>query len=158
MQLCRVFCNFAAMKYWTIFSIIALTTLCGCTLSDDKKAEEMLSQIKSYYEQGQYDTALDSIESLRTRYPKAINARKEALILWQNASLKLAQHDIASTDSALQVAIQDFTLAQAACEKAPTHDNLLRRNMSGVKRDSLQARYDAMCALVRVIHKRQAEQ
>ena len=39
---------------------------------------------------------------LRDRYPKAVVARTEALRIWQDASLKMAQADVAATDNRLQ--------------------------------------------------------
>ena len=59
----------------------------------------------------------------------------------------MTQDDIARTDSALQATIQAFN----------AETNIGRRNRLGVKRDSLQVRYDALCGTVRVIHRRQAE-
>jgi hypothetical protein len=61
--------------------------------------------------------------------------------------LVLAQRDVAQTDSALQ-----HTLKQIENE-----NNIYARNMLGVKRDSLKARYEAMCGVVRMIHLRQKQ-
>lgn len=60
---------------------------------------------------------------------------------------KLAQADVASTD----IKLQEMT------EALKTETNLYRRNMMTVKRDSLQARYEAMCGVVRMIHLRQKQ-
>ena len=77
----------------------------------------------------------------------AIQARKQALSIWQNASLKMAQLDIARTDSALQVVLTSI----------PLENNLYRANVLRMKRDSLKARYDAMCSVVRMIRMRQKQ-
>jgi outer membrane protein assembly factor BamD (BamD/ComL family) len=129
--------------------IIALTMLMvGCKkVSEDDKASALISQIESLYEKGEYKTTLDSIESLRSQFPRAINSRKRALVIWQNASLKMAQVDIAQTDSALQTTIHQMN----------KEGNIYKRNMLGVKRDSLKARYEAMCGVVRMIHMRQKQ-
>ena len=150
----RIFANLKKVLY-LIIPIAAI--IAACQRKTDEEAEHLLSKIEEIYQQGDYKATLDSIESLRIRYPKAIEARKRCLVLWQEASLKQAQEEIAQTDSALQVTLQDFNVAQKMCETSPTYDNLLRRNTLGVKRDSLQARYDAMCALVRVIRQRQKD-
>ena len=107
----------------------------------------MLTEIEKLYEKGQYRTALDSIESLRMHFPKSVEARRKALRLWQEASLKMAQADIAVTDSALQA-----TTAQMQAEQ-----RIYERNMLGVKKDSLQARYEALIGVVRMIRKRMDE-
>ncbi|MBQ2523510.1 MAG: hypothetical protein II541_04825 [Prevotella sp.] len=82
--------------------IIALTILiASCKeMTEDDKASTLLSQIESLYEKGEFSTTLDSIEALRSKFPRAVQSRKRALVLWQNASLKMAQIDIAHTDSA----------------------------------------------------------
>lgn len=124
--------------------IIALTS---CQKQADDGAARMLAEIEKRYEQGQYRTVLDSIEALRAKYPKATDERRRALRLWQEASLKMAQEDIAVTDSLLQA-----TIAQMNAET-----RIYERNMLGVKKDSLQARYEALIGVVRMIWKRMEE-
>ena len=121
--------------------------LSACSQSEEDKAKPLLAKIDSLYKSGNYRATLDSIVQLREQYPQAIEARKTALRLWQNASLKLAQADVASTD----IKLQEMT------EALKTETNLYRRNMMTVKRDSLQARYKAMCGVVRMIHLRQKQ-
>ena len=133
------------MRY--IWLIIIALAFASCAETEDNKALAMLSKIEELYNQGAYRQTLDSITSLREKYPTAIEARKKALTVWQNASLKMAQNDIAHTDSALQA-----TLGLIPLEK-----NLYRAPMLRAKRDSLQARYDAMCCVVRMIKMRQKQ-
>lgn len=133
------------MKYvWLIFFPLFLVS---CAETDDSKALAMLTQIEHLYNQGAYRQTLDSITSLRDKYPTAIEARKKALSIWQEASLKMAQDDIAKTDSALQATLSII----------PKEEDRFRANMLRVKRDSLQARYDAMCGVVRMIRMRQKQ-
>lgn len=133
------------MKY--ILTIILAAVLVGCSESDEQKAERMLAQIDSLYEKGQYKEVLDSIVSLRTSYPSAINIRKKALRIWQNASLKIAQKDVAQTD----------VLLQETLRMIESETDLRKANMLRMRRDSLQARYEAMCGVVKMIHMRQKE-
>ncbi len=128
-------------------SIALVALLASCEPSADEKAAPMMQRIDSLYALKQYDKTLNAIRELRAKHPEAVESRKRALQIWQEASLKQTQDDIARTDSALQQAIKDF-------EKATT---IAERNQLGVKRDSLQVRYDALCGTVRVIHRRQAE-
>ena len=127
--------------------LLAAMLLSACSQSEEDKAKPLLAKIDSLYKSGNYRATLDSIVLLREHYPQAIEARKTALRLWQNASLKLAQADVASTD----IKLQEMT------EALKTETNLYRRNMMTVKRDSLQARYEAMCGVVRMIHLRQKQ-
>lgn len=129
-----------------LITLVALT-LTSCAQSDEEKAEAMLVGIQSLYDNGKYRETLDSITAMRDRYPTAIEARKTALVIWQNASLRMAQADVAQTDVLLQQ-----TIAQIE-----TTTDRYQRNMLGVKRDSLQARYEAMCGVVKMIRMRQKE-
>ncbi len=119
----------------------------SCTKTEDEKAAQLLSQIRVLYEQKEYRQTLDSITSLRNRFPNALQSRKEALAIWQNASLKQAQADVAKTDSALQATLMEI----------PKVRDRYKANMMRVRRDSLQARYEAMCGVVRMIHMRQKQ-
>lgn len=129
-----------------LITLVALT-LTSCAQSDEEKAEAMLVGIQSLYDNGKYRETLDSITAMRDRYPTAIEARKTALVICQNASLRMAQADVAQTDVLLQQ-----TIAQI-----DTTTDRYQRNMLGVKRDSLQARYEAMCGVVKMIRMRQKE-
>lgn len=106
-----------------------------------------MRRIDSLYKAQDYRATLNAITQLRANHPKAVESRERALKIWQEASLKMTQEDIGRTDSALQATIREFNAEQ----------NIGRRNRLGVKRDSLQVRYDALCGTVRVIHKRQQE-
>lgn len=134
------------MKKITLLTLAAMALLTSCQKTADEKAAPLMNKIDSLYQAGNYQATLNAITQLRANHPKAIESRKKALKTWQEASLKMAQADIARTDSALQA-----TKAQFDAEK-----DLYKKNMLGVKRDSLQVRYDALCGTVRVIHKRQA--
>lgn len=127
--------------------LAATACLMACQPSEEEKAAALMHRIDSLYQQKNYIETLNAIRLLRDEHPKALEARRKALVIWQEASLKMTQDDIARTDSALQATIRAF--------EAET--NLGRRNRLGVKRDSLQVRYDALCGTVRVIHRRQAE-
>lgn len=133
------------MKYLSIISLALM--LCGCAQHEERQADAMMSAIDSLYANGKYSEALDSIESLRLKYPKAVEARKKALKIWQEASLKMAQSDIAATD----------ILLHETLDMLKTETDLYKANMLRMRRDSLQARYEAMCGVVKMIHMRQKE-
>lgn len=119
----------------------------ACAKTDDEKAQNLLAQIDQLYAKGKYKETLDSITVLRDRFPMALESRRKALVVWQKASLAMAQKDVANTDIRLQ---------EVARQIEETTDRLTR-NMLLVKRDSLQARYEAMCGVVRMIHARQKQ-
>ncbi|WP_293526066.1 hypothetical protein [Prevotella sp.] len=134
------------MKY-ILLTTITLLLFTACVKTDDEKAQDLLAQIDSLYAKGKYKETLDSITVLRERYPMAIESRRKALAVWQKASLEMAQNDVASTDLRLQEVTRQLNEAT----------DRLTRNMLAVKRDSLQARYEAMCGVVRMIHLRQKQ-
>lgn len=124
---------------------MALLTLAGCGNKEEDKAQSLYSEIENLYQAGNYQATLDSIKVLREKYPKAIELRKKSLTLWQDANIKLAQQDIAVTDSALQVVIAQMNAAT----------DIATRNKLRLKRDSLQVRYDTQCAVVRAVRMKQ---
>ena len=133
------------MKY--LYMIFAIVVLAACEKTEDEKAAPMMECIEQLYSEGKYNEVLDSIVSLRDKYPRAVEARKRALAIWQEASLKAAQQDIALTDSALQ----------AVTAQMQAETRIYERNMLGVKKDSLQVRYEALIGEVRIIRKRMEE-
>ena len=141
-------CKFARMKAKVFFlTAVAAVTLLSCGPTESDNAAELVAQIEQLYADGKYQTVLDSITSLRQRYPREVEARRRVLPIWQDASLRIAQADIARTDSALQATIAEMEAAKTIRE----------RNFIGIRRDSLQVRYDVLVGTVRVIHRRQQE-
>lgn len=138
--------NFALMMR-PLYIILLTVFVISCGKSEDEKAAKLMSQIDSLYVNEMYNETLDSIVSLRSKYPKAVSSRKKALDIWRKASLKLAQSDIAKTDSALQATIKAID----------GETNLYKANMLRAKKDSLQSRYEAMCGVVRMIKTKQSE-
>lgn len=134
------------MRHLTVMIALAAAA-CGCQPSADDRAAALMQRIDSLYAAGDYQATLNAITELRARHPKAVESRRRALKVWQEASLRMAQQDIARTDSALQATTREMEAAT----------DIARRNRLRVRRDSLQVRYDALCGTVRVIHRRQAE-
>ena len=133
----RIFVNMK--KYVFIIQILFIAV--ACEQNQGSKATQMLENIETYYNKGDYKRVLDSISVLRVKYPSAIEERKKALVIWQKASLKQAEQEIVKTDSALQNIPNRIASAET----------LLQKNRLGLTRDSLRARYDAMCSVVRMI-------
>ena len=134
-------------KMMLTMALVLAFAACTQRTTEDDKAAQLLEKIETLNREGAYAAALNSITSLRQQFPRAVNARRRALEIWQEASLKMTQDDIGRTDSALQAVIRQM--------EAET--NIYKRNMLGVKRDSLQARYEGLIGTVRVIHKKMEE-
>ena len=134
-------------KMMLTIALVLAFAACTQRTTEDDKAAQLLEKIETLNREGAYAAALDSITSLRQQFPRAVNARRRALEIWQEASLKMTQDDIGRTDSALQ----------AVTRQMEAETNIYKRNMLGVKRDSLQARYEGLIGTVRVIHKKMEE-
>ena len=137
--------------------------LSACGDSQQKAAEQMLERATLLFEQQQYDRALIVIDSLRKNYPTAIDIRKQALTLQQNLELKRSQEELVVLDSTLEAVKLDYEqqkqqVDQAKAELRATAEELTMLTKTRVRRDSLQTRFDALCAKIRYIHKKQKEQ
>lgn len=144
-------------------TLLAAAALAACTdNSPETKAEQLLERARTEFADKQYFKALATIDSLRRAYPEAIEARKQALKLQQNISLEQAQADLARTDSALQaVKARHTALKQEVDRKranlTATEAELSELNLTRVKMDSLQVRFDVQCAKIKYIHRKQKE-
>jgi len=143
---------------WIVLAVV----LVACSDAKQKAAEQMLQQANRQFEQGQYDRALITIDSLRKVYPGAIETRKQALRLQQNVELKRSQEELELVDSALQAVKRDYDtlLPQVNSHKEElkaTPEELTLLTKTRVRRDSLQTQFDMLCAKIRYIHKKQRE-
>ena len=142
--------------------ILLAAMLVACSDDKQKAAEQMLQKAGQQFEQKQYDRALITIDSLRKVYPGAIETRKQALILQQNIELKRSQEELAVVDSLLQVVKNDYETLKQKVEKdkqelKATPEELTMLTKTRVRRDSLQTRFEVLCAKIRYIHKKQKE-
>ena len=136
--------------------------LSACDDNQQKAAEQMLERAGQFFEEQRYDRALIVIDSLRKNYPTAIDIRKQALTLQQNIELKRSQEELAVLDSALQATKSAYEQLKQEVDKdkaelRATADELTQLTKTRVRRDSLQTRFDALCAKIRYIHKKQKD-
>ena len=134
--------------------ILLAAMLVACSDEKQKAAEQMLQKASLQFEQRQYDRALITIDSLRKVYPGAIETRKQALILQQNIELKRSQEELAIVDSLLQVVKSDYETLKLKVEKdkqelRATPEELTMLTKTRVRRDSLQTRFEVLCAKIR---------
>ena len=144
-----------------IFMSAFLLSACGGT-NKHQEAEDLLQEAQSLYEQGQYTAAKDCIISIRQNHPNAIDARKKALKLGWDIELKVAQDELAITDSLLQLVQQDYDRQQAKVEKdkaelRATPEELTMLTKTRMKRDSLRTQCEVLGTKIRYIHKKQKE-
>ena len=146
-----------------VLGILFAAMLVACGNNRQKEAEMFLQKADRLFEQQQYDRALIVIDSLRKVYPSAIETRKQALRLQQNIELKRSQEELAVIDSMLQAVKHDYEYQKQKVDKdkqelRATAEELTMLTKTRVRRDSLQTRFDVLCAKIRYIHKKQKEQ
>lgn len=147
------------MRY-TLFAAIAfIALLSSCTDRKKEEAQEILKQAQEQFEHGEYSRTLFLVDSLRHSHPEAIEERKEALVLFQNASEKLAQKMIEADDQAIQTLESEISTLGKSVEAhkangTATAGELMDLTKKQVKLDSLKARFDAQCATVKIIRER----
>ena len=151
----------STMKTKLTLLCILSVALSGCDNSQ-KKAQSLMEKIRNSYTQGQYPQTLLLIESLRKAYPKEIDLRKEALKIYQDAALKMAQAKLMQADSALQSMTAEYEKRKTEVESHRNNGTATAQELNSVtqmkmKLDSIQARFDAEVARVKFIHKKQAE-
>jgi len=78
----------------------------GCG-NDEKVARLQLEQARSLYESEQYGSAKQTLDELKTQYPKQFEVQKEALHLMREIELKEQNRNWAYCDSLLQVREQE---------------------------------------------------
>lgn len=81
------------MKKFLLILPLCLTVACGKSLSDEEQGQQMLREARQAYSRKDYAAARDTILSMRQRFPKALAARREAILLLDSVELMDAQDD-----------------------------------------------------------------
>ena len=143
--------------------ILVALLLAACGHDKQDAAERLLERASRQAESGSYAAALATIDTLRSQYPRAIDARKRALRLYQEVALRQAQQELAVVDSVLQAVNGDYQRQKSSVERAKaslsvTAEALTQLTLARIRRDSIQTRHDVLCAKIRYIHKKQKEE
>ena len=85
---------------WIVLSLAGLLTACN---DDKQKAAGLLERANASFEAGDYNLAKLQIDSIRTFYPKAFDARKEGIRLMQRVDLEEQQKSLVYLDSMMAV-------------------------------------------------------
>lgn len=149
------------MKFLIKTTIVLLLASFATACSDDtgRKAETLLQEAQKAADNSDFDRALSMIDSLRRTYPKAIEERKKALSLYQQTYKKKTEKVIMNAMAELDKANKELQQLEAAVNAHRNAGNATSGELSALtalrlKRDSLQAKFDAGCATMRLIHKK----
>ena len=153
-----------ARLFTAALAVCAALLTTGCGGNDmEKKAEGLLEQARTEFNAGAYAKALATIDTLRKNCPEAIEARKQALKLYQEVELKRAQLVVSNVDTVLQRVDREYqekkkTVDALREKSAATEEQLRTVNLMRVKRDSLQTVFDVECAKIKYIKKKMEEE
>lgn len=140
-------------------SIFLVALLAGCADRQQREAEQWLERATTLYAQERYTDALDALDSLRSRCPEAIEARRKAMTMRQDIELGLAQHEIETIDRRLAEATALYETMKAAADSCHDAGTATAAQLTAVTRqmllrDSLRAAFEIQCAKVKHIHKK----
>jgi len=149
-------------SYIYIIGVMLLLCHTGCEDTEKVAMESLMQEIRDDYAQKRYDECLVAIDTLRARYPKAVAERREALEIFQKASLEQAQQQLATVDSMLIAANARLQTMHKTVDAHKAAGVAVARELTDVTfqrmhRDSLQVQFDVLCAKIKYIHKRQKQ-
>ena len=145
--------------YYTLgIMFVLMLSLTSCGDKTQEAAESLLQQANEQFESGNYDKTLSLIDTLRNKYPKAIEARKKALKLYADASEEQAKERLSGIEQELQDAEQKYSEMKETVEKhkkagKATPDELTAFTLMRMHRDSVQTMFDTECEKIKYIRK-----
>ena len=150
------------MKRRLIICITTTLLVIACGETPQEQAAQLAEKAATCCEEGRLTEARALIDSLRRTYPDIVEARKAALKLHQDVELKIAQQELARTDSMLVLANRELEARQQqvdahkAALKA-TAKELMLLTKTRMRRDSIRTQYEALGLKIRYIRKKQKE-
>ena len=150
------------MKRRLIICITATLLVIACGETPQEQAAQLAEKAATCCKEGRLTEARLLIDSLRRTYPDIVEARKAALKLHQDVELKIAQQELARTDSMLILANRELEARQQqvdahkAALKA-TAEELTLLTKTRVRRDSIRTQYEALGMKIRYIRKKQKD-
>ncbi len=88
---------------YLLAAIASVAMFASCGESIEEKAQRSLQSARTAYEAGDFQSAKIELDSLKILYPKAFNARREAMKLMREVELAEQQRSVACFDSMLLV-------------------------------------------------------
>ena len=90
------------MKKIALCIALVVLALTGCNQTE-KEAQARLDKAKAMYEQEEFFTAKNEIDSIRLLYPREVKVLKETLALMRQIEIKESERNIAFCDSLLPI-------------------------------------------------------
>ena len=136
--------------------------LIGCGENPQEQAAQLARQAATLCEEGRLDEARLLIDSIRRTYPDVVEARKAALKLHQDVELKIAQKELARTDSLLVLANRELEALQRQVDAhkaalTATAEELTNLTRTRMRRDSTRTQFEALGMKIRYIRQKKGE-
>ena len=94
-------------RYYLVYSLLVLL-LSSCNGNGEKEAQAHLEKAIEAFNKGHYNESKLHIDTIRTMYPKAFEARKAGIKLMQQVDLKEQERSIVYLDSMMLVKQAEF--------------------------------------------------
>ncbi len=141
-----------------ILPVLAAAALAASSCSDNpmERATNLLEQAATAEQKGEHDKALNLIDSLRRTYPKAIAQREKALKIYRAATEAKFQAKVKIHDELVKAFDEELAEKQKEVDKrreagTATEADYAELTTIRMIRDSVKARFDAECAVIRKI-------
>lgn len=150
------------MKRQLIICLATALLVIACGESPQEQAAQLAEQAATFCEEGRLEEARHLIDSLRRTFPDIVEARKAALKLHQDVELKIAQQELARTDSLLVLANRELEAQQQQVDAhkatlTATAKELTLLTRTRMKRDSIRTQFEALGMKIRYILQKQKE-
>lgn len=86
------------MKRFLTIPLLFVVCACAKESTDEQLGLQKLDEARAAYAQGNFEAARDSILSLRKNCPRAIETRRQAILLMDSVELQLAEGDSLKTE------------------------------------------------------------
>ncbi len=128
----------------------------SCSDNSKERATNLLEQAATAEQQGMHEKALELIDSLRHTYPKAIEQRKKTIKIYRAATEAKFQANVKIHDELVNAFDEQLNIKEKEVEKRrkagiATEEDYTALTTIRSMRDSIKARFDAECAIIRKI-------
>ena len=113
--------------------------------SSEEQASQLLGEARSLLSEGRYDSARDTIMSLRRQYPTALDARRAAILTLDSIELMAARDSVARYEAELQAARLAF---QQMLPRVEGHTNEAYYAQQRLVKN-MEQHFDELCAKVK---------
>lgn len=141
-------------------TLLTITTImlamASCSDNPMERATSLLEQAAAAEQHGKHEKALKLIDSLRHTYPKAIEQRKKAIKIYQAATEAKFQANVKIHDELVKAYDEQLIKKEKEVEErrkagTATEEDYATLTTIRATRDSVKARFDAECAVIRKI-------